>query len=204
VERRTSHTIVPNQPQRTSVWATIVLLVSLVATVGIVSLFMVRNHAWAERVLARLPAPGPATSMAADPGLADQIRILAGDAWFTKLGDQTSALVAESIVVNDSPIPVHNVVIEASVVDGAKTVGTVLVSCGKPVSDRLLRRLTREELRALADLTPPASRPLTTGERLRCQVAFSGITPAGQDVTFRVASVEPYPGHPDPLFHPGG
>ncbi len=201
---RRPQTVVPDQPRHTSIWTTLVLLASLVTTLAIVALFMARNHAWAERVLARLPAPGPATSLAADPGLAQQIRIVASDAWFTKLDDQTSALVAESVVVNDSLVPVRNVVIEASVLQGGTPVATARVSCGKPVSDRLLRRLSREELHALAELEPPATRPLATGERLRCQVAFAGIAPGDQEVTFRIASVEPLPGHPDPLFHPGG
>jgi hypothetical protein len=199
-----SRTVVPEEPRRTSIWTALVLLTSLITTFAIVALFMAHNHAWTERLLARLPVPGPAPSLAADPGLVSQMRIVTSQAWYTKLADQTPALVAEAVVVNDSLVPVSNVIVEATIYKGEDHVGAARVSCGKPVSNRLLGRLRREELRALSELDPPATRPLATGESLRCQVAFAGIKTGAEEVSFRIASVEPLPGHPAPLFHPGG
>lgn len=196
--------VVPGEPERKSIWTALVLLVSLITTFAIVALFMTSNHAWTDAVLTRLPAPGPATSLAADPELAGQMRIVTSQAWYTRLADQTPALVAETVVVNDALVPVNNVVVEASVYAGQNHLGTARVSCGKPVSQRLLGRLKRDELQALSDLSPPETRPLAAGESLRCQVAFAGIQPGAEEVTFRIASVEPLPGHQAPLFHPGG
>jgi len=201
---RRPRTVVPQEPRRSSIWTALVLLVSLVMTFSVVTVFMVRNHAWTDEFLSRLPVPGPATSLAADPSLTGQMRIATSRAWFTKLADQTPALVAETVVVNDSLVPVRNVVVEATVYDGEEHVGAARVSCGKPVSNRLLGRLRREELRALRDLAPSATRPLATGEKLRCQVAFTGLKSGAEEVTFRISSAEPLPGHPDPLLYPGG
>ena len=201
---RRPRTVVPSEPRRTSIWTALVLLTSLIAMFVIVSSFMVRNHEWTDAFLARLPAPGLATSMAADPSLAGQIRIVESGAWFTRLADQSPALVAETVVVNDALVPVKNIVVEAVVLNGEERVSTVRVSCGKPVSDRLIGRLRRDELRALRELENPAARPLSTGEHLRCQVAFAGLKQKADEVVIRVASVEPLPGHSPPLFHPGG
>jgi hypothetical protein len=201
---RRPRTVVPGEPERKSIWTALVLMVSLITTFAIVALFMARNHSWSDAMLSRLPAPGPATSLAADPALADQMRIVTSQAWYTRLADQTPALVAETVVINEALVPVGNVVVEASVYAGDDNLGTARVSCGKPVSPRLLGRLRREELRALGDLSPAEVRPLATGESLRCQVAFAGIRPGAEEVTFRIASVEPLPGHRAPLFHPGG
>ena len=201
---RRPRTEVPEEPHRTSIWTALVLLASFVTTFAIVALFMVRTHSWAETVLTYVPVPGAATSLAADPGLISQMRIVTTQAWHTQLSDQTPALVAETVIINDALIPVNNVIVEASVYDGEDMLGTARVSCGKPVSNRLLGRLRREELRALGNLRPPTTRPLATGEKLRCQVAFAGIDANAKEVTFRIASVEPLPDHPLPLFHPGG
>lgn len=201
---RRPRTVVPGEPERKSIWTALVLLVSLITTFAILALFMARDHPWTDALLARLPAPGAATSLAADPTLASQMRIVTSQAWYTKLADQTPALVAETVVINDALVPVNNVIVEASVYAGEKHLGTARVSCGKPVSPRMLGRLKRDELRALDDLRPPETRPLATGESLRCQVAFAGIESGAEEVTFRIASVEPLPGHREPLFHPGG
>lgn len=177
------------------------LLLSMISAFGILSLFMARNHAWTDKVLAELPLPGPATSLAADPGLAGQIRIGESRAWYTALVDRTSALVAEAEVVNDAIVPVTNIVVEAHAYVSGLPVRTISGMCGRPVSNRLLQRLPREELGALLDLEPPFSTPLDPGESMDCQVAFAGLEPGADEVVFRVASAEPLPGHSKPQFH---
>lgn len=197
-------TVVPVEPRTTSIWTALVLITSLVAAFVIAASFMVRNHDWTDAFLARLPAPGARTSLAADPALAGQLRMLESQAWFARLADQTPALVAETVLVNDALVPVTNVVVEAVVMENGNRVRTAHVGCGKPVSQRLIGRLRREELRALNDLDIASAGELATGDRIRCQVAFARMKPGPDEVVFRIASVEPLPGHSPPLFHPGG
>ncbi len=196
-------TVVPTEPRRTSIWTALVLITSLVAAFVITASFMIRNHEWTDTFLAELPAPGARTSLAADPALAGQMRMLESDAWFARLADQTPALIAETVIVNDALVPVTNVVVEAVLMEDGNRVRTAHVGCGKPVSDRLIGRLRREELRALSDLGASAGE-IATGEQIRCQVAFARMKPGPDEVVFRIASVEPLPGHSPPLFLPGG
>ena len=201
---RAPKTYVPVEPRRTSIWTALVLLASLNALFGILALFMARNHAWTDEIMAELPLPGPATSLAADPGLVGQIRIGRRAAWYTTLVDRTPALIAEAEVVNDAIVPVRNVVIEAHAYDDGRPVRTVSGKCGRPVSNRLIGRLPRDELRALLDLEPPESTPLGPGESMDCQVAFAGLEAGADEVVFKVSSAEPLPGHSRPRFHPEG
>jgi hypothetical protein len=175
----------------------------MMSAFAILALFMARNHSWTDKVMAEFPLPGPATSLAADPGLAGQIRIGKSRAWYTTLVDRTSALIAEAEVVNDAILPVTNIVVEAHAYQDGSPVRTISGMCGLPVSNRLLQRLPREELGALLDLEPPFSTPLGPGQSMDCQVAFAGLEPGADEVVFRVASAEPVPGHSKPLFHRG-
>lgn len=201
---RGSRTVVPNEPRRTSIWTALILITSLVAAFGITASYMVRNHEWTDAFLSRLPVPGAGTSMAADPSLAGQLRILSSEAWFARLADQSSTLVAETVIVNDALLPVTNVVVEAVVLEDGNRIRRVHAGCGRPVSDRLIGRLRRDELKALNTLETSSTGELATGEKIRCQVAFARLEPGPDEVVFRIASVEPLPGHSPPLFHPGG
>ena len=69
-------------------------------------------------------------------------------------------------------------------------------------SARCAGRLTREDLSALLDLAPPSPLPVAPGKTIRCQLAFPGLKEGAEEVAFRIASVEPFPGHPPPHLLP--
>jgi len=184
------------------VWTALVLMTSLTAGFVIIALFMAGNHAWTDAITAALPVPGPATSLAADPGLSSQIRITRSRAWYTTLADQTPTLIAQATVVNDALLPVSNILVEGQAYRDGKAVRSALGVCGRPISNRLIRRLPRDELRALQRLQPPTPTAMVSGSSMECQLAFAGIKPGATEVSLRIASVEPLPGHRSPLFHP--
>jgi len=192
----------PREQRRKSIGSALVLLGALNVSFGILSLFMLRNHAWTDAFMAGLPLPGTGTSMAADPSLMRQARIGATRAWYATLADQSTTLVAETEVTNDSPLPVTKIVVEAHAYDDGVPVRTVSTMCGLSVSERLIGRLTREDLAALLDLAPPSPLPVAPGETIRCQLAFPGLKEGAEEVAFRIASVEPFPGHPPPRLLP--
>jgi hypothetical protein len=178
-------------------------LAVLVATFAMAAVVLIRNHAWADALAARLPFPGPTSSLAADPSLAPQLRVVGARAWDTLLADQTPVLIAEAEVVNDALVPVRRVVLEvqARTRDG-QAVALATAACGTTVSHRLLKRIARDELGALQSLKPAIS--TEPGGRLTCQVAFAGIAPGVEEVVLRVSSVEPDPGHSPPTFRSAG
>jgi hypothetical protein len=121
-------------------------------------------------------------------------------AWETTLADQTPVLMMEATVMNDALVPVRRVMVRAEArIDGHK-VAAQTGACGKAVSSRLLRRIGRDELAALREIDPAA--PMRPGERSPCQLAFTGIAPGVKEVVLRIASVEPFPGHPARAFDP--
>ena len=176
------------------------LLGSLLVTFATLALFMTHNHAWTDSVMAALPFPGPSQSLAADPALTSQVRLVDARAWDTMLGDRTAALVAEAAVTNDSLVPIHRVVVEAQARRDGRTLAVLTASCGTSVSHRLLRRLARDELETLRALETAAA--VQPGDRLPCQVTFAGIEPGIEEVQLRIASVEPFPGHHPHAFRP--
>jgi hypothetical protein len=192
----------PREQRRKSIGSALVLLGALNVAFGILSVFMTRNHAWTDEFMASLPIPGTATSMAADRSLMRQVKIGATRAWYARLADQSSTLVAETEVSNESALPVTKIVVEAHAYDDGVPVRTVSTMCGLSVSQRLIGRLTREELAALLDLAPPSPDPVAPGETIRCQLAFPGLKEGAEEVAFRIASVEPYPGHSAPRLLP--
>lgn len=175
-----------------------VLLAALNAAFAILAAFMVRNHAWTDAVMARIPLPGTGTSMAADPSLALQTKLESTQVWYQTLADQSSALVAQAEVVNRSLLPVTKIVVEAHAYGGGLPLATVSTLCGLSVSERFMGRLGRAELKTLLELEPPSPRPVEPGARVLCQIAFPGLKREAEEVVFRIASVEPYPGHPPP------
>ena len=107
-----SRTIVRDQPARAPMWAAVVLLGSLVGTFALASLFLTYNHVWTDRLTAYLPWPGATTSLAADPTLAAQMRIVETSARVTTLADRTQTVVAEAVIENTALIPVQSLVVE--------------------------------------------------------------------------------------------
>jgi hypothetical protein len=192
----------PREQRRKSIGSALVLLGALNVTFGILSVFMTRNHAWTDEFMASLPLPGTGTSMAADPSLMRQAKIGATRAWYATLADQSSTLLAETEVTNESALPVTKIVVEAHAYDDGVPVRTVSTMCGLSVSGRLIGRLTREDLSALLDLAPPSPLPVAPGKTIRCQLAFPGLKEGAEEVAFRIASVEPFPGHPPPHLLP--
>jgi len=192
----------PRERRRKSIGSALVLLGALNVAFGLLSVFMTRNHAWTDAFMARLPLPGTGTSMAADPSLMRQMKIGATRAGYATLADQSSTLVAETEVTNDSPLPVTKIVVEAHAYDDGIPVRTLSTMCGLSVSQRLIGRLTREDLSALLDLAPPSPLPVAPGDTIRCQLAFPGLKAGAEEIAFRIASVEPFPGHPPPRLLP--
>jgi hypothetical protein len=176
----------------------LVLLAALNLAFAVLTVFMARNHAWTDAFMALVPLPGTGTSLAADPSLARQVKLESTTAAYRTLADQSSALVAEAEVVNRSLLPVTKIVLEAHAYGDGLPMATVSAMCGLSVSERFISRLAREELRALLELAPPSPHPIEPGERVRCQIAFPGLKRDADEVVFRIASVEPFPGHPPP------
>jgi hypothetical protein len=196
-------TVVPKRGERSPAWAAFILLAALIAFYGLLSVYMARNHPWTDWFLQRVPLPTTRATLASDSELVRQIRVVSSRAWYTKLADQTSTLVAEATVVNDALVPVSRVVIEAlAQVEGGKQRRESAV-CGGSVSRRLLGRLPVEELITLQELVPPKE-AVEPGATLDCQVAFARMPAGAEEVVLRIAWVEPLPGHPPPLFHPEG
>ena len=193
-------TFVPDRGSGDSIGVSLVLLVALLTTFALMAIVMGRNHSWTEKIMARLPSPGPAWSMAADPSISHQLRVTGVSAWNLVLSDLTPALVAEAEVVNDSLVPVRHVMVHARAYTRDRVVAEATTACGKPLSSRLLGRLGREELRAHAELVPVIRTP--PSERVACQVTFPGLEPGIDEVVFTIASVEPLPGHRPPSFSP--
>jgi len=179
-----------------------VLLGSLVFSFGLLALILAYNHSWTDTLMRSLPIPGPRTSFAADPGLIGQMRAAKPDVRSVALADQSRAVVIETDVVNESPLPVSRVVLEATAFTGGKPVAKIASDCGKVVSDKLLSRLPPDELGVLVAIPSPNSERLEPGRAIHCQIAFPPPVPAADDFRVRVASVEPLPGHPPPRLSP--
>jgi hypothetical protein len=197
---RDPKTFVPEEPSASALATPLVLLAALLVSFTLVALFMTHNHAWTDSLMAKLPLPGAEASLAADPSLRSQLTLRDLRAWDATLADQTSLLLAEATVVNDALVPVRRIVVTAEARVDGRVIATQTATCGKAVSSRLLRRMGRDELSALREIDPPVA--LEPGEHLPCQLAFAGIAPGIKEVTLRVASAEPLPGHREPAFAP--
>jgi hypothetical protein len=190
--------ILPETENRTAAGTTIVLMSSVVAIFGLFSLFLTHYHEWNDRLALGVPWPGVATSFAADPGLATQVRVSEVTVKMTKLADQTQALIAQVRLTNDALIPIRNVVVEAILIQDGEDGRKASALCGKNISSRILGRMPRSELTALMRMRPRESVELETGASTTCQVALIGTEEELEEideVELRVASVEPRPGH---------
>lgn len=200
VAERQIRTVVPEESGPSGLSTPLVVLAALLTTFMLAALFMGQNHTWTDSLMARLPFPGPQTSLAADPSLPSQLRLSNVRAWDAMLADQTPTLIAEASVINDALVPVRRIVVAAEARADGRLIASQTVTCGKWVSSRLLRRIGRDELAALREID--ASAPLEPGQRMPCQVAFGGIEPGANEVVLRIASAEPSPGHRAPAFDP--
>ncbi|MFQ5351726.1 MAG: hypothetical protein ACE5D3_01480, partial [Candidatus Binatia bacterium] len=178
-----------------------ILLASLVTTFGITTLVLVYMHPWTDALLSHIPMFGPATSLAADPSLLAQMRTSGGSAYATTINDRKHALVLAASVTNDSLVPVTNIVLGAEAWIGGRSIASATELCGKVVPARLIRRLSTEDLKVLAELPPPPSFSLLPGQSADCQVTFRRAQEEIEEVSFRIVSVEPLPGHLPPRFH---
>lgn len=191
----------PSHPlkARTAAWTALVLMLSLVSTFALFALYLDHDHVFADQLAASLPALGAGTSLAADPTLAAQVRVTEVSARVTKLNDRTMALVTEARVTNDALIDIQHVFMEATILaDGRER--SVIARCGHAVSERLFKRMQRSEVTALMRLTPSEPAVLKSGESTKCQVAIANVKDSVEEVTVRIASAEPIPGHPAPSF----
>ncbi len=202
---RRSRTVFLDPSRPTSVSTVLSLLTALLAGFGLLALFMARHHDWTERLLGHLAVPGSSASLAADSALPFQLRIGETSAWYTSLADQTPVLVVRADLRNDALIEVGKVIVEARALSAAgSTLGVRSAACGTSASNRLLRRLRRDELHTLAGLTPTRGSATAPGAFLHCQVMFAGMKPGAMEVVLRIVSAEPLAGHSPPLFHPTG
>ncbi len=194
--------VITREHRRASIWTALVLLGSLVCGFGLVTLLLTHNHSWTDALLRRLPSPGGRSSLAAGAGLIAQMRTKNAAARLAHLSDKSTALIVRSDVVNESMIPVSNIVVEAVVLTDNHRIVSARSQCGKVVSETLLNRLPRDELDTLLEVPVPSDTTLAPGATLQCQIALPGIGEAADEVEFRVASVEPFPGHPRPSLGP--
>lgn len=193
---RTPRTIVNDDSEAAPVWTAAVLMASTVGAFAVLSVFLAHNHSWTDALMRAIPVPGAAESLGADPVLAAQIRIVDPVAKFVTLADRSNAIVVSADVVNDATVPVRQVVLEAQALHLGNGVASAVASCGKNVSERLIKRMSRDEVRTLMRLRPSRTLVLAPGEKANCQIAIASIRGEVEEVSYRVASVEPTENHP--------
>lgn len=192
---RTPRAIVPEEPRETSAWSAVVLMASSVGAFALVALFLAVNHRWTDELLAHLPVPA-ALRPAADGVIAEQLRVTEVRTEHLTLADRSVALLLEATVVNDAAIPVRGISLEVEGWRDGDPVAQGFGTCGKNVSVRLLKRMSRDEVGALMELDAPDNRELAPGGRTGCQVALTQLRTEVEEVTYRIASAEPTAGHP--------
>lgn len=192
---RAPRTIVHDDPEPAPLWTAAVLMASTVGAFAVLAVFLAHNHAWTDALTRMIAAPGVAESLASDPVLAAQMRIVSPRAKQVTLSDRSDAVVVTATIVNDSPVPVNTVILEAEALHGGAGVARASAACGKNVSERLIKRMSRDEVRTLMRLRPSRPLVLAPGETTDCQVAIVSIRAAVEEVGYRVASVEPNENH---------
>lgn len=193
---RTPRAIVPEEPKETSAWSAVVLMASSVGAFALIALFLATNHHWTDALLARLPTPLDGILPAGDGIVAEQLRFSDVRTEHLTLSDRSVALLLEATVVNDAAIPVRGIVLEVEGFRDGKAIAAGQGTCGKNVSVRLLKRLSRDEVAALMQLATPESEVLESGSRTGCQVALTGLRTEVDEVSYRIASAEPTEDHP--------
>lgn len=201
---RSPRAIVPEAPKEASAWSAIVLMASTVGAFALFSLFLANNHRWTDRLLSRMPTMGGLTRPANDGILAEQMRISDIHTEHLTLADRSVALLFEASVVNDAAIPVRGIELKVEGFREGKKVAEAEGTCGKNVSVRLLKRMSRDEVGSVMALDAPESGVLESGARTGCQVTLTQLKTEVDEVSYAVASVEATPDHPDanPLTFP--
>jgi len=192
---RTRTTVIKHEKRPKPIRTVFALLVSAVCAFGILTLFLAHDHTRADELLSAIPSPFGASSLAADPGLAAQVRTRNAHARLTRLSDQSTALVVETEVVNESSVPISRVAVEATLLSGDHQPIIARSECGKVVSDTLLNRLPPEEVATLMEIPVPAEATLAPGAAMDCQMALPGVDSSAHEVELKVVSAEPLPGH---------
>jgi len=191
---RSPRAIVPDEPKESSsAWSAVVLMASSVGAFALFALFLANNHRWTDELLSRLPSP--AGSLASDGIVAEQLRLTDVHTEHMTLSDRSVALLFEATLVNDSSIPVRGIRLEIEGYRDGKLIAKSQGTCGKNVSVRLVKRLSRDEVSALMGLATE-SEVLAPGERTDCQVALTQLRTEIDEVSYRIASAEPSAGHP--------
>jgi hypothetical protein len=193
---RSPRAIVPEEPKETSAWSAVVLMASSVGGFALLALFLANNHGWTDALLSRLPTPGSAMSLAGDGIVAEQLRVTDVRTEHLTLSDRSVALLLEATVTNDSSIPVRGIILDIEGFRDGQHVAGAQGTCGKNVSVRLLKRLSRDEVVALMELATPENQTLQPGEKVGCQVALTQLKTEVEEVSYRIASAEPISGHP--------
>jgi hypothetical protein len=193
---RSPRAIVPEEPKETSAWSAVVLMASSVGGFALLALFLANNHGWTDALLSRLPTPGSAMSLAGDGIVAEQLRVTDVRTEHLTLSDRSVALLLEATVTNDSSIPVRGIILDIEGFRDGEHVAGAQGTCGKNVSVRLLKRLSRDEVVALMELATPENQTLLPGEKVGCQVALTQLKTEVEEVSYTIASAEPISGHP--------
>jgi hypothetical protein len=193
---RSPRAIVPEEPKETSAWSAVVLMASSVGGFALLALFLANNHGWTDALLSRLPTPGSAMSLAGDGIVAEQLRVTDVRTEHLTLSDRSVALLLEATVTNDSSIPVRGIILDIEGFRDGQHVAGAQGTCGKNVSVRLLKRLSRDEVVALMELATPENQTLQPGEKVGCQVALTQLKTEVEEVSYTIASAEPISGHP--------
>lgn len=194
---RSPRAIVPEAPQETSVWSAIVLMASTVGAFGLFSLFLANNHHWTDALLSRFPTLGGAIRPANDGIVAEQLRLSDIHTEHLTLADRSVALLFEASVVNDAAFPVRGIVLKVVGYREGKKVAEAEGTCGKNVSVRLLKRMSRDEVNAVMALDAPDAGVLASGSRTGCQVSLTQLKTEVDEVSWVIASAEATPDHPD-------
>src|SRR5205085_8689250 len=169
---RSPRAIVPDGPKESSAWSAVVLMASSVGAFALFALFLSNNHHWTDELLARLPSP--AGTLASDGIVAEQLRLTAVHTEHMTLSDRSVALLFEATLVNDASIPVRGIRLEVEGYRDGNIVSKSQGTCGKNVSVRLLKRMSRDEVSALMGLATD-NEELAPGARTDCQVALTQL-----------------------------
>ncbi len=172
------------------------LMASSIAAFALFALFLANNHHWTDELLARFPLSGGALRPANDGIVAEQLRIANVRTEHLTLSDRSVALLLEATVINDAAIPVRGIVLEVEGYRDGKKIAAGQGTCGKNVSVRLLKRLSRDEVTALMGLETPQAEVLAPGDRTECQVTLTQLRTEVEEVSYRIASAEPTSDHP--------
>ena len=194
--------IVSPEPRDLSLWSPLVLMASAVAAFAIFTVFLVADHRFTDRLLDRLPAIPGWGHPASDAPLVAQVRVLGPVSANVVLADRSRAFLWQATVVNDSALPLTGIELALEGHAGGKKIAAFEGGCGKNVSERLIKRLTRGEVTALMELPAGEDLVLQPGERAGCQLVLTGLRAEVDEATYRVTEARPASAHFSGPDHP--